>query len=57
MRKEESGNRLNPINAFSLNRLDNLNNYETGFSGTLGFDYKLKNKEKSFDFFVSASHQ
>ncbi len=50
MRKEENGNRLNPINAFSLNRLDNLNNYETGFSGTLGFDYKLKNKKKSFDF-------
>ena len=53
MRQEEDGNRLNPINAFSLNRLDNLNNYETGFSGTLGFDYKFKNDKKSFDFSVA----
>ncbi len=53
MRQEKDGNRLNPINAFSLNRLDNLNNYETGFSGTLGFDYKFKNDKKSFDFSVA----
>ena len=31
MRKEEEGFILDPINAFSLNRLENLNNYETGF--------------------------
>ena len=45
--------RLNSLNAFSLDRLDNKNNYETGVSGTLGFDYKIKNKEKEFDFSVA----
>ena len=40
--KDHDGFRLNPINAFSLNRLNNVNNFETGLSGTLGFDYKIK---------------
>ena len=53
MRFETSGARLNPLNAFSLDRLDNKNNYETGISGTLGLDYKIKNKEKEFDFSVA----
>ncbi len=43
MRKEDSGSRLTPSNAFNLNKLDNLYNYETGLSATLGFDYKTKN--------------
>ena len=50
MRKEEEGFILDPINAFSLNRLENLNNYETGSSSTVGFDYKIKNKDKKLDF-------
>ena len=50
MRKEDTGSRLSPINAFSLNRLDNINNFETGLTGTLGFDYKVKNVDKEFDF-------
>ena len=53
MRKENSGSRLNPDNAFSLNRLENKNNYETGFSGTLGFDYNFKNNLQDFDFSVA----
>ena len=28
-----------------LTRLNQLNNFETGFSGTLGLDYKIKNKD------------
>ena len=40
MRNEESGTRLNPLTSFSLNRLDNQRNFETGLSGTVGFDYK-----------------
>tara|TARA_E500000178_G_scaffold10413_1_gene10187 strand:+ start:8189 stop:10588 length:2400 start_codon:yes stop_codon:yes gene_type:complete len=44
MRKESSGTRLNPSNAFSMNRISDINNYETGLSGTIGFNYKIKNK-------------
>ena len=53
MRKESSGSRLEPINAFSINRLDNQNNFETGVSGTLGFDYKIKGADKDFDFSIA----
>ncbi len=50
MRKENDGSRLDPISAFSLDRIDNINNFETGLTGTLGFDYKFKNNNKDFDF-------
>ena len=50
MRKEKQGNRLNPGKAFSLNRISNINNYETGLSGTYGFDYKVKNNTSDFNF-------
>ncbi len=53
MRSETSGTRLNTLNAFSLDRLDNQNNYETGISGALGLDYKIKNKKKEFDFSIA----
>ena len=53
MRKEESGSRLDPIKAFSMNRLDNLNNFETGYTGTLGLNYKIKQSNKDFDFSIA----
>ena len=55
MRKENEGFRLNPINAFSLDRINNLNNFETGLSATFGFDYNFSNKNNSrnFDFSVA----
>ena len=53
MRKETSGSRLNPTRAFNLNRLNNINNYETGLSSTLGFDYKIKKNNQSFDFSIA----
>ncbi len=53
MRQEESGSKLDPINAFSLNRLSNKNNFETGLSSTIGFDYNIKNRNKEFDFSVA----
>ena len=53
MRKENSGNRLDPINAYSLNRVNNINNYESGLSGTLGFDYKIKNSKNDLDFSIA----
>ena len=46
MRQETDSDRLNPANAFSLNRLNNINNYETGLSGTLGLDYEIKKNNK-----------
>ena len=30
--------------------MDNINNYETGYTGTLGLDYKVKRDNKEFDF-------
>ena len=53
MRKEESGLRLDPKLAFSMDRLDNINNFETGLSATVGLDYEVKQKDKQFDFSVA----
>ena len=53
MRKEDNNSRLNPSRAFSLNRLDDINNFETGLATTLGFDYKIKNNTSVFDFSVA----
>ncbi len=50
MRNENSGSRLTPSTAFNLNRINNINNFETGISGTLGFDYKTTTNDKEFDF-------
>ena len=51
MRKETDGSRLNPNSAFAMNRISNLNNFETGLSGTIGFDYKVKDEDTTkFDF-------
>ena len=38
--KEGDGDRLTASNAFDINRVYNINNYETGLSATLGFDTK-----------------
>ncbi len=53
MRKETEGTRLSPSSAFSLDRIDNINNFETGLSSTFGFDYNIKKNEKEFDFSVA----
>ena len=47
MRKEKDGSRPDPNTAFSLNRLNNINNYETGLR-ILGFDYSIKKERKEF---------
>ena len=41
---------LTPDDAFSLDRLDNNDNFETGLSSTVGFDYNIKKNNKEFDF-------
>ena len=53
MRNENSGSRLTPSSAFNLNRLNNINNFETGISGTVGFDYKTTSNDKEFDFSIA----
>ena len=53
MRKENDGSRLDPVRAFSMNKVNNINNFEKGSSSTLGFDYKIKNNNKEFDFSVA----
>tara|TARA_B100001057_G_scaffold496277_1_gene597318 strand:- start:7179 stop:9578 length:2400 start_codon:yes stop_codon:yes gene_type:complete len=54
MRKETSGSRLTPINAFNLDRLNTINNFETGNTATLGFDYDIKKKDiDKFNFSVA----
>mgnify|MGYP004146090795 CR=1 FL=1 len=53
MRKETDGTRLSPSSAFSLDRIDNINNFETGLSSTFGFDYNFKKNEKEFDFSIA----
>ena len=45
---------MNANSAFRLDRISNINNYETGISGTLGFDFKIKKDNKTkFDFSVA----
>ena len=55
MRKESSGSKLDPLKAFSLNKVENINNFESGLNGTVGFNYKIenKNKNKVFDFSIA----
>ena len=37
MRKDDLTTRINPRKAFSMDRLNDFNNFETGFTGTPGF--------------------
>ncbi len=53
MRKEIDGNRITPLTAFSMDRLENINNFETGLSATVGFDYEINENNKKFDFSVA----
>ncbi len=45
MRKETDSTRLRSLNVFSLDRLDSMDNFESGSSATLGFDYKFKTND------------
>ncbi len=54
MREEDSGSRLTTNTAFSIDKIENMYNYESGLSATLGFDYKTKIQNKNeFDFSVA----
>jgi len=53
MRKETSGRKLDHLDAFSMDRLSNNKNFETGLSSTIGFDYSRKKNNKNFDFSIA----
>ena len=53
MRKEENDSKLNPAKAFGLDRLNNNDNFETGLSATIGFDYEIRERDKRIDVSVS----
>ena len=54
MSKEEDGFILSPSRAFDIDRLNNINNFETGNSATLGFDFNIKEKNiDKFNFSVA----
>ena len=53
MRKEIDGNKLDSMSAFSMDRLSENKNFETGLTSTIGFDYTRKKKNSNFDFSVA----
>ena len=55
MRKEDGdrGYILSPSEAYSMNRVNNINNFETGLTATYGFDYKINGRDKKFDLSVA----
>ena len=54
MRKDDSGSRLTPTNSFNLDRINQINNFETGNTATLGFNYDVKEKNiDKFNFSVA----
>ena len=50
MRKETNYSKLDSSKAFQLDRLNNNNNFETGLSATLGFDYEIQKRIKILKF-------
>ena len=53
MRKETNYSKLDPSKAFQLDRLNNNNNFETGLSTTVGFDYEIQKKDKNIEISMS----
>ena len=51
-RKEDEGTTLDSLSVFSLDRLNNINQMETGLSASFGFDYELNNFGKQFNLSV-----
>ena len=54
MKKEIDGERLTPLGAFSLDRLNSPDNVEKGLGVTMGFDYSISNQDdKKFDLSIA----
>ncbi len=52
MRKNDDDIRINAKNIFSLDRLNSGNNFESGLSATLGFDYAIEQNNKNYKFSI-----
>ena len=50
MRQEDDDTKLDPTRAFSMNKVNNINNFEKGLNTTIGFDYQIKSEKKSLIF-------
>ena len=50
MKKETDGDRIDPSNIFSLNRVSSEDNFESGLNATLGFEYEIQKNKNSFLF-------
>ncbi len=48
MKKQDTGVKLNHLNLFNIDRLEENHNFESGSSATLGFDYEVKKNDKNF---------
>ena len=53
MRKDTGGSRLTPLDAFNIDRINKIDNFETGNTVTLGFDLDIKNEINKFNFSVA----
>ena len=53
MRNEENSSRLTAKKAFNLQRIDEVDNFEVGLSGALGFDYNVNKNGRKLDFSVA----
>jgi len=53
MRQETDDSRLDPSIAFSMDKLNNIQNFETGLSGSFGFDYNIKKENSNLDFSIA----
>ena len=53
MRQETDDSRLDPGIAFSMDKLNNIQNFETGLSGSVGFDYNVKKENSNLDFSIA----
>ena len=53
MRQEDDDTKLDPIRAFSMNKVNDINNFEKGLNSSIGFDYKVRNGDKDFDFSIA----
>ena len=48
MKKQDTIVKLNHLNLFNIDRFEENNNFESGSSVTLGFDYEAKKNDKNF---------
>ena len=50
MKKQDASVKLNHLNLFNIDRFEENNNFESGSSVTLGFDYEAKKMTKTLNF-------